>query len=125
MKRKLVAIWLVVCMTFTLCACTSTDKPQTDSESGEVVIPKTEETTETADQLQIVELTDVDPIAVQEIPIYEDITLKNNEVIDILDISESDSNNVHGNCSKDFEFKKALTPIQSGLRAVVCSFTLI
>ena len=80
MKRKLVAIWLVVCMTFTLCACTSTDKPQTDSESGEVVIPKTEETTETADQLQIVELTDVDPIAVQEIPIYEDITLKNNEV---------------------------------------------
>ena len=89
MKRKLVAIWLVVCMTFTLCACTSTDKPQTDSESGEVVIPKTEETTETADQLQIVELTDVDPIAVQEIPIYEDITLKNNEVIDILDISES------------------------------------
>lgn len=40
-------------------------------------------------------------------------------------ITASDSNNVYGNCSKDFEFKKALTPIQSGLREVVCSFTLI
>lgn len=73
MKRRSMRWFSAVLALLFLSGCAGT-APQT----GDETVP-----------MEITQLTEVDPIPVRELPLYEDIPLEENEIITILDIGES------------------------------------
>ena len=86
MKKRLLLFCLALCMALPLCACTSANVSQQDDDTEQENVVEGSDSAETPAQLQMSELTDADPVAVLEIPIYEDIPLADDEALDVLDI---------------------------------------